>query len=412
MTTRPKAAFGFIFASAVMNSIAFGLMIPILPNLLRQFTGGDTAAAAEWNVLFACAWGVMQFFTGPVLGLMSDRFGRRPVLLISLTGLAIDFLFMAFAPGIAWLLIGRLLHGATAANFAVANAYIADITPQDQRARAYGMLGSAFNFGFIAGPALGGLLGEFSLRLPFMVAAGLTIANVLYGLAMLPESLPVERRTKAFQISRANPLGALKLLRSQPGLLGLAGVYFLFMLAQAVLPAIFVLYASYRYGWTPMVMGATMVASGVCGLVVQFALVGPIVARIGERGALLAGCAFAALGFALYGLAAEPWLYLAAMPIFALSSLIQPGLMGLMTRRVGPSEQGQLQGANQSLQGISTIAGPPLFGLTFAWSVRHDAGLHMPGLAIFIAAGLMAAAFLLALRSGAAPQTDEAAGAP
>jgi DHA1 family tetracycline resistance protein-like MFS transporter len=337
---------------------------------------------------------------------------RRPVLLISLTGLAIDFLFMAFAPGIAWLLIGRLLHGATAANFAVANAYIADVTPPEQRAKTYGLLGSAFNFGFLVGPALGGFLGEFSLRLPFMVAAGLTLANVLYGLVLLPESLPVERRATRFDFSRANPLGALRLLRSRPGLLGLAAVFFLNMLSQAVLPSIFVLYATYRYGWSPLMMGATMAASGVAGVIVQILLVGAIVRAIGERGALLAGCLAGAAGFTLFGLAEQAWLYWSAIPVFAFMSLIQPGLMGLMTRRVGPTEQGQLQGANQSLQGVSTILGPPLFGLTFAWSVRHDGAWHMPGLAIFVAAALLIAAFALALRFGAEPQETQAAAAP
>lgn len=218
------AGFGFIFASALMNSVSFGIMIPILPNLIRQLAGGDTAAASEWNVVFATTWGVMQFFCGPLLGMLSDRVGRRPVLLLSFFGLGVDFLFMAFAPTLVWLLVGRILNGATAASFSTANAYLADVTPPERRARVFGWMGSAFSFGFIIGPTLGGLLGEHDLRLPFIAAAALTFANWLYGVFILPESLPPERRAARFDWGRANPLGSLQLLRAHTGLLPLVGV--------------------------------------------------------------------------------------------------------------------------------------------------------------------------------------------
>jgi DHA1 family tetracycline resistance protein-like MFS transporter len=399
-------AFGFIFASALMNAISFGIMIPILPNLIKQFAGGDTSLASEWNALFATVWGVMQFFCGPILGLLSDRIGRRPVLLISLFGLGVDFLFMAFAPTLAWLFVGRILNGMTAASFSTANAYLADITPPERRARTFGWMGSAFSFGFLIGPTIGGLLGEYSLRLPFLAAAALTLANWLYGLVILPESLPPERRAKAFDWSRANPLGSLRLLRSQPGLLGLAGVGFLFQLSYMVLPSIFVLYTGYRYGWTPKTLGLTFAATGIAGIIVQSFLVGPVVARIGERNAVLVGAATATLAFIWYGAAPFGWLYLLGVPVFALGNLLQPGLQGLMTRRLAPNQQGQLQGANQSLTGIASILGPPLFGLVFAWSVHRDARLHLPGLAIFVAAGLMSLAFLLALRKAHQPRVE------
>jgi DHA1 family tetracycline resistance protein-like MFS transporter len=394
---RREAAFGFIFASALLNSISFGIMIPILPNLIRQFTGGDTAAASEWNLFFGATWGVMQFFVGPVLGMLSDRVGRRPVLLISFFGLAIDFLFMAFAPTLWWLYVGRVLNGMTASSFSTAGAYIADITPPERRAKAFGMLTSAFSFGFIIGPTLGGLLGQDNLRLPFLAAAGLTALNFLYGLLVLPESLPPERRLKSFQWSRANPVGSLGLLRAHPGLLGLAGVGFLFQLSQMVLPTVFVLYTTHRYGWSPRFLGFTFLLTGVLGVIVQMFLIGPIVSRLGERRTMLLGAAIGTLGFVWYGGAPKGWIYLLGAPIFCFSNLMMPGLQGLMTRRVPASQQGRLQGAMQSLQGIASIFGPIIFGETFAWSLRHDAVLHVPGLAIYLAAGLLGLALALAL---------------
>jgi DHA1 family tetracycline resistance protein-like MFS transporter len=403
---RRQAAFGFIFASALMNSVSFGIMIPILPNLIRQFTGGDTAAAAEWTLLFGATWGLMQFFIGPILGMLSDRVGRRPVLLISFFGLAVDFLFMAFAPTLWWLYLGRILNGMTAASFSTAGAYLADVTPPEKRAKSFGMLQSAFSFGFILGPTIGGLLGQHNLRLPFIAAAAITAVNWLYGLFILPESLAPERRLKAFDWKRANPVGSLGLLRSHPGLLGLAGVIFLFQLSQVVLPTVFVLYMTYRYGWSPRILGFTFLLTGVLGVLVQMFTVGPIVAKLGERRTVLLGAAIGAAGFFWYGWAPAGWIYLAGAPIFAFSALMMPGLQGLMTRRVPPHQQGQLQGANQSLQGIASILGPIVFGETFAWSLRHESTLHSPGLAIYLAGGLLVLAFLLALRTAQHPAAE------
>jgi DHA1 family tetracycline resistance protein-like MFS transporter len=398
VASRPQrqAAFGFIFASALMNSISFGLMIPILPNLIRQFTGGDTAHASEWNTYFATVWGVMQFFVGPVLGVLSDRFGRRTILLISNFGLAVDFLFMALAPTLGWLFVGRVLNGMTAASFSTGGAYVADITPPEQRAKNFGLLTSAFSFGFLLGPTLGGFLGDINIRLPFFVAAGMTTLNWFYGLLILPESLPPERRLARYDWSRANPVGALRLLRSHPGLLSLAGVAFLFQLAQIVLPQVFVLYTTWRYHWSLSMLGLTFPLTGILGVIVQMFLVGPAVKRFGERRLVLIGCAAGALGFAWYGSASVGWMYLLGAPIFAFSGFLMPGVQGLMSQRVPPNQQGQLQGANQSLQGIAGILGPPLYGLTFAFAVRHDATLHLGGLPIYLAGSLFVLAFALA----------------
>ncbi len=394
--TRRHAALGFIFVTAIMDVLSLGVMIPVLPNLVKAFGGGDTATAADWNVLFATTWGVMQFICSPILGLMSDRFGRRPVILTSIFGLGVDFLFMAFAPSLWWLFVGRIFNGMTAASFSTAGAYVADVTTPENRAKGFGLMGAAFGIGFTFGPALGGWLWNVDHRAPFLVCAALALCNWLYGFFVLPESLPPERRQPRFDWKKANPLGSLQLLRRHPGLLGLAGVGFLFQLAHNVLPSVFVLYMGFRYNWGPDTVGLTLMASGISGVIIQGLVVGPAVRKLGERGALMVGLFSGFAGFTIYALAPTGLLYLCGLPIFAFSGLIQPGLQGLMTRRVAPNEQGQLQGANAALMGIASMIGPSLFLLPFAFAVRHDATLHLPGLPVLIAACLMLLATLLA----------------
>ena len=259
-------------------------------------------------------------------------------------------------------------------------------------------MGSAFSIGFLGGPWVGGILGDINLRLPFIAAAVICLINGLYGLFILPESLPPERRIPTFNWRKANPIGSLDLLRSRQNLLGLAAVGFMFQLSQSVLPNIFVLYATYRYHWSLKFLGVTFLITGVLGVFVSAVLVGPVVKRIGERGAVLVGAAFGVTGFVIYAFAAKGVFYFVGAPFFALLALMQPGLQGLMSRRIPPNDQGQLQGATQSLQGISSILGPLIFPLTFAWALRNDATLHMPGLPILIAASLLVLAFLIALR--------------
>jgi DHA1 family tetracycline resistance protein-like MFS transporter len=393
-----KAAFGFIFASAVMNAISFGLMIPVLPNLVKSFVGGDTARAALWTMTFGLTWGAMQFLWGPVLGSLSDRFGRRPVLLISIFGLGIDYVLMAFAPTIWWLLVGRIINGLTASSFSTASAYVADVTAPEDRAKRFGLMGSAFGLGFLIGPLIGGGLAEVNIRLPFMVAAALALINGLYGLFVLPESLPPERRMMKFEWLKSNPIASLGFIRAHGSMAGLSTIYFLFMLSQSVWPNTFVLYAGYRFHWQILAVAAALFANGAATILVQTLLVGPVVKRIGERGAVLLGAVCGVIGMLIAGLATSGWIYIFCIPFAGLSNLLQAGLMALMTRRVGPTEQGRLQGANQSLQGVTSVIGPLLYGGTLAWAIHNDATLHQPGLPVLIAAGLLAAAVLIAVR--------------
>jgi DHA1 family tetracycline resistance protein-like MFS transporter len=393
-----RAAFVFIFITILLDMLSLGMVMPVLPKLVESFMGGDTARAAEIFGIFGTAWALMQLLFSPVLGSLSDAFGRRPVVLISNFGLGLDYVLMALAPNLWWLFIGRVISGITAATISTGFAYVADVTAPEQRAARFGMLGAAFGLGFILGPALGGILGTIDPRMPFWVAAVLSLANTLYGLFVLPESLPFDRRTR-FRWRRANPVGALALLRSHPELSGLAVAKFLADLSHVVLPSVFVLYASFRYGWDERAIGLTLAAVGACALVVQAGLVGPLVSRFGERRALMLGLAGGVMGFAAFGLAETGWQFYIGIPLLSLWGIAGPATNGLMTRRVGPSEQGQLQGANSSIQGIANLAGPFVFTLTFAHFIGAAAGWHLPGAPFLLAAVLLAAAAALAWRA-------------
>ncbi len=400
-STPPKAprtaAFIFVFTTVVLDMLALGIIVPVLPKLIVSFVSGDTARAAEYYGIFATAWALMQFIFAPVLGALSDRFGRRPVILISNFGLGLDYVLMALAPTLAWLFVGRMISGITSASFSTASAYIADVTPPEKRASRFGMLGAAFGIGFVLGPALGGVLGGVNARLPFWVAAGLSLANACYGIFVLPESLPVERRAK-FNWRRANPLGALKLLRSHPELFGLASVNFIGSIAHEVLPSVFVLYAGYRYGWDAKTVGLTLAGVGVCTALVQGGLVRKVVPRFGERRALLAGLCFGAAGLVVYGLAETGRIFWIGVPLMALWGIAGPAALGLMSRRVSVSEQGQLQGANSSLRGVAGLFAPGLFTITFATFIGARSSWHLPGAPFLLAAALLLMAAVVAHR--------------
>src|SRR5713226_7655597 len=301
MSANRRAALIFIFITVLLDMIALGIIVPVLPRLVADFMHGDTARAAEMISLFGTLWAFMQFISSPVLGLLSDRFGRRRVILLSNLGLGLDYIVMAIAPTISWLFVGRLFSGITSASITAANAYISDVTPAEKRARAFGMIGAAFGVGFVLGPALGGWLGAKNPRLPFWFAAAFSLLNALYGLLVLPESLAPERRPPHLRWKDANPVGALALLRSHPELLGLATVNFLGYVAHEVYATVFVLYVTFQYRWGERAIGSALALVGVSSMLVSAAIVGPVVARLGERRTLFAGLLLGALGFAIFG---------------------------------------------------------------------------------------------------------------
>ncbi|HEY3664994.1 MAG TPA: TCR/Tet family MFS transporter [Polyangiaceae bacterium] len=390
-----RAQFVFIFITVALDMLALGVMVPVLPKLIVSFEHGDMADAASVAGWFGFAWAAMQFIFSPLLGALSDRRGRRPVILLSNLGLGLDYLLMAVAPSLTWLFVGRLVSGITSASFSTASAYIADVTPEDERAAKFGMLGAAFGLGFVVGPALGGLLGGISLRLPFWAAASLSLTNALYGFFILPESLPRERRA-AFAWSKANPLGSLDLLRSQPRLLGLAVVAFLYNIAHDSLPSVFVLYTDYRYHWGERMVGFSLAGIGVASTIVSALLVGPLVKRLGERRALLVGLGFGAAGFAVYGLAPTGAVFLTGIPFLAIWGLAGPAFQALMSRRVEPSAQGRLQGALGSLAGVTGMLGPVIFTQIFALGISSR-GFTLPGAPYLLSALLLGASCLFAL---------------
>jgi DHA1 family tetracycline resistance protein-like MFS transporter len=378
--------------------LALGLVAPILPKLVESFVENDTASAARIFGLFGTVWALMQFFFSPVLGSLSDRFGRRPVVLLSNFGLGLDYVLMALAPSLNWLFVGRLISGITSASVSTAFAYISDMTPPERRATVFGKVGVAFGAGFILGPAIGGLLGHIDTRLPFWAAAGLSFANTLYGLLILPESLPPERRSP-FRWASANPLGALHLLRSGPVLSGLSVVNFVAQVAHVVLPSTFVLYATYRYGWDARTVGLTLAMVGICAMAVQGAAIEPIVKRLGERRALLLGLGCGAIGFLIFGAAPNGALFWLGIPVMALWGVAGAATQALMTQLVAPDQQGQLQGATASVQSVSQLVGPFLFTLTFAFFIGPNTPVKLPGAPFLLASVLLLLALLIAART-------------
>lgn len=395
MFARHHAALGFIFVTVLLDMLAFGIIIPILPRLISNFLQGNIALSSKYLGLFVTVWAVMQFFFAPLVGMASDRFGRRPIILLSNFGLALDYVIMALAPTLGWLLVGRVLSGLTSSSISTANAYISDVTTPETRSRAYGLFGAAFGLGFILGPAAGGWLGNVNPRLPFWVAAVFSLVNATYGFFILPESLPPERRQMRPQWKRANPLGSLKLLRSHHELFGLAGVNFISYLAHEVYATVFVLYATFRYGWDVHAIGNSLAVVGVATVIVSGGLVGPFVKRFGERATMFAGLLFGALGFALFGMSTLGWVFLVSIPFNALWGLANPPMQSLMTQRVSKLEQGELQGAIASLRGIAMIVGPGMFSATFAFFILPKR--LFPGAPWFLSAILLVAACGLAV---------------
>jgi len=394
-----RAALAFIFFTVLLDILAFGLIIPVLPQLLKSFAGGSIAQATLWHGLFATAFMTMQFFCSPIQGALSDHFGRRPVILLSNLGLGLDFLIMALAGSLPLLFIGRVLSGITSASFSTANAYLADVTPPERRAVAFGKLGMAFGLGFTLSPVVGNYLGNIDLRLPFYIAAVLSLTNFCYGFFVLPESLPPEKRS-AFSWRKANPLASLQLLRRHPELFGLAGVVFLMGFAHLVYPTTFVLYADFRFGWDQhhMGVGFTLLFVGVLSIIVNGALVKPLVRKLGERRAVMFGLLCGALGFLAYGLAPNGYWFWAAMPIAALWGVANPAIQAIMTHHVEPTEQGKLQGAVGALNSIAGMLAPLAFTHVFATVARRGPHAAWAGATFWLASAILVLGLILAWR--------------
>jgi MFS transporter, DHA1 family, tetracycline resistance protein len=392
-----RAAFAFIFITVALDMLALGVIVPVLPRLIVEFEHGDIALAAAQNGIFAFVFAAMQFLFAPLVGALSDRFGRRPIVLLSNLGLGCDYILMAMAPSLTWLMIGRLISGITSASFPTASAYVSDITKPEERAGKLGILGAAFGLGFIVGPALGGLVSPYGLRYPFWVAAILSLLNFCYGIFVLPESLPAERRSR-FHWVRANPLGSLILLRSHPELFGIATAIFLHFVAHEALPSMFVLYTDYRYQWSGRMTGISLAIIGIGSTIVSVVLIGAFVNRIGEVRTALAGLLFGVLGYAGFALAPATALFLAAFPLVSLWGITGSPLQSLMSRRVSDSEYGQLQGALGSLFGVAGMIGPLLFTGVFAAAIAKSRQVQYPGAPFWLGAFLLLCSSLVAFR--------------
>jgi MFS transporter, DHA1 family, tetracycline resistance protein len=393
-----KPAILFIFITLVLDIVGIGLIVPILPKLVETFQHGDVAAASHTYGALAALYSLMQFIFAPVLGSLSDRFGRRRVILLSLFGSGLDYFLLAFAPNLAWFFAGRIIAGITGANISAASAYIADVSPPEKRAGNFGLIGAAFGIGFIAGPALGGVLGDIDLRLPFIVAGGLTLLNWLYGWFILPESLAPENR-RAFSWGRANPVGSLLALRRHPVALALAGTYFLINVAHQVFPSTWVLYTSYRYHWSSREVGASLAIVGLMAGIVQGGLTRVVVKRMGEAKAIAFGMAVFVASFIAYGLATKGWMVYVILFVGSIGGVMGPSVQGLISRSVGADEQGSVQGSLASLASVAGIIGPPIATGLFAYFIGKDAPVYLPGAAFFFSALLIFCGWLLALRS-------------
>ncbi|WP_395631025.1 TCR/Tet family MFS transporter [Aquidulcibacter sp.] len=393
---RPGAMI-FILATVVLDMLSIGLIVPIMPRLVETYFSDVTSAAHAfgWSMTM---WALLQFFMSPILGALSDQYGRRPIILLACVGLGVSYFATAVAPTFLAFLAARVISGATAGNISAANAYVADVTPPAGRAKAFGMLGAAFGVGFTFGPAMGGLLGAIDVRLPLYVAGALCFINAAYGYFVLPESHKLENRTP-FRWRKANPIGALAVFKGQPMLYALIPVYALFALAQNVFPSSFVLYAEHRYHFDTITTGATMAASSTLMILAQLFIVQRVVGRLGERRSLMVALFFGMSGFALYGLAPTPMWFWASMPVMTLWALFNPSVQSLMTQRVSAKAQGQLQGGLASLMALMGIFAPTLYTSLFALGVAKQlpGGLDLPGAPFLTASLFLGTALVIAI---------------
>ncbi|MCI0365881.1 MAG: TCR/Tet family MFS transporter [Phycisphaerales bacterium] len=404
--TLRKPALKFIFLTLMLDVLGFGLLIPVAPRLIESLLhggkGGTEAEAAPYVAALQSTFYAMAFLFAPLLGVLSDRVGRRPVILISLFGSGIDYLAMALSPTIAFLFVTRVINGLTGASFSVASAYVADVTPPEKRAAGFGMIGAAFGLGFVIGPVIGGVLGDINIRLPFYVAAGMTLVNWLYGYFVLPESLPREHRSP-INLKRANPLGSLVYLKKYPLVLGMAIAMFLLNMAQFALHATWALSMQYRFEWTPKDIGMSLAAVGIGGAIVQGGLSGKIVPALGERRSLMFAIGVGILAYIGYGAATQGWMIYVVIALAAIGGIGFPAGQSLITKEVLPTEQGAIQGAMASLQSLAGIIGPLIGGITLAYFIKEprplpDSPIRLEGANFYVSAllsaiGLVAAAW-------------------
>lgn len=398
MTNTRTPALGFIMITLTLDILGIGLIVPILPGLVKQFTGGDTVSASHAVGWLGALYALMQFLFAPLLGCLSDKVGRRPVILISQFAMALDYFFLALAPGLVWFVIGRIVTGITGANFAAATAYIADVSPPEKRAANFGFVGMAFGIGFIIGPLLGGVLGIWGLRVPFYAAGILTLANWIYGWFILPESLRPENR-RPIDWRRANPFGAFANLARRPQVFGLATCALLSFIGHAVYPSVWVLYTEYRYGWDALWTAYSLAVVGICAAVVQGFLTGKVTARLGEWRTAFLGLTIAMLGYAAYGLATSGWMIFVIIVVGSLGGLAGPAVQSLISNSVGDDEQGAIQGAVTSLESVAGIAGPLIATSAFSFFIDKARAQPVPGAPFFSAAVIAFFALLAALRA-------------
>ncbi|MEW5741037.1 MAG: TCR/Tet family MFS transporter [Myxococcota bacterium] len=417
MTPTRKAGLGFIFVTLLLDILGLGLLIPILPQLVLELAGGQEPEAARSVGLLTASYAFMLLLFSPVIGTLSDQVGRRKVLLISLAGSGLDYLLMAWAPTLPWFFLGRVVSGLTGASIGTAAAYIADVSPPEKRAQNFGLIGMAFGLGFVVGPALGGVLGQYSLRLPFLAAAGLILLNLAWGFFVLPESLKEEHR-RPFDWARANPLGTLMALGRYPVVLALLTSAFFFALGQRGMESVWVLYTKHRYGWTVLETSLSLTVVGLAAAAVQGGLVRRIIPALGERRSIIVGGALAMITFVGYGLATKGWMLYVILCVGALGAISAPALQGLMSRSVSPSEQGMLQGGVSSTNSLTMFLGPLIATNVFGAFISPEAPAYVPGAPFFVSAAFVAVGLVLALRAfrvapaGAAPPTQSAEARP
>lgn len=398
MVQNRKAAIGFIFITLMIDVTGLGLILPVLPKLIQELIHGNISDASRYGGLLTFGYAIMQFLFAPVLGGLSDQFGRRPVLLFSLFGFGLDYLFLSFAPTIGWLFAGRAIAGITGASFTTATAYIADISTAENRAQNFGMVGAAFGLGFIIGPVIGGFLGSFGSRVPFMVAAGLSFANCMYGYFVLPESLSKENR-RPFNCKRANPLGSLKQLSRYPGLGRLIIAFFLVYVASHAVQSNWSFFSIEKFNWTEKMIGISLGVVGLLVAIVQGGLIRIINPRLGNEKSVYIGLLLYAAGLLLFSFASQSWMMFVFLIPYCLGGISGPALQSIISGNVPPSEQGELQGALTSLVSLSSIIGPPLMTGLFSYFTRPGARLHFSGAAFLMGTLLMLTSAFIAYRS-------------